>query len=59
MDLRELVDLLGISLTVGYELARQDKLPIPTIRVGRQFRFSRAAYDALARAQHGPDRKTA
>ena len=52
MSLREFADLLGISLTSAYEYAREDKLPVPAIRVGRQFRFSRPAYEELRHAQH-------
>lgn len=54
MPLREFAELLGISLTTAYELARRDDLPVPAHRVGRQFRFSRKAYDALRTAQHEP-----
>jgi excisionase family DNA binding protein len=52
-DLEELSERLNISLTVAYELAKADRLPIPTIRVGRQYRFSRKAYERLMHAQHG------
>ncbi|MDG9705565.1 DNA-binding protein [Streptomyces sp. DH37] len=31
----------GISRTTTYELARADALPVPVIRVGRQFRARR------------------
>jgi excisionase family DNA binding protein len=55
MSLEELARRIGISLTVAYELAKKNKLPIPAIRVGRQYRFSRRAYDALMDAQHPPD----
>jgi len=47
MTLDELRRRLGISSTVAYELANQDRLPIPVIRVGRRFLFSRKAFDAL------------
>ncbi len=52
LTLDELAQRMGISLTVAYELARANKLPVPTIRVGRQYRFSRRAYDALLERQH-------
>ena len=52
MDLEELARRMGISLTVGYELAKANRLPLPVIRVGRQYRFSRRAYDALMSGQH-------
>lgn len=53
LTLDELAHRMGISLTVAYELAKADKLPIPTIRIGRQYRFSRKAYDRLMDADHG------
>jgi excisionase family DNA binding protein len=52
LTLEELSKRMGISLTVAYELAKADKLPVPVIRVGRQYRFSRRAYDALMTGQH-------
>lgn len=51
-SLEELVQRLGISLTVGYEMAKRDSLPVPVIRVGRQYRFSRRAYETLMNGQH-------
>lgn len=59
MSLTELRERLGVSLTVAYELARKDALPIPAIRVGKQFLFSRTAYDALMSAQHPSFRENA
>ncbi len=51
LTLEELAQRLGISMTVAYELANRDDLPVPVIRVGRRFLFSRHAYDALMAAQ--------
>jgi len=53
LTLVEISQRLGVSRTVAYELARQDKLPIPTIRVGRRFLFSRHAFEKLLATQHG------
>lgn len=47
MTLKELQSRMGISPTTAYELARKNELPVPTIRIGRQFRFSRRAYERL------------
>lgn len=47
LTLEELAARMGISRTVAYELARADRLPVPVIRVGRRFLFSRPAYDRL------------
>jgi len=55
MAIDELTQRLGIGLTQGYEMARTNTLPIPTIKVGRQYRFSRRAYDALMNGQHSTD----
>lgn len=52
MTLEELAQRMGIGLTAAYELANQDRLPVPAHRIGRQFRFSRPAYDALLHRQH-------
>jgi predicted DNA-binding transcriptional regulator AlpA len=53
MTLLELRTRLGLSQTSAYELASRDALPIPVIRVGRQFRFSKRAWDQLMSSQHG------
>ena len=52
LTIAQLADLLGISRTVCYELAQRDELPIPAFKVGRQYRFSRRAFDALMNQQH-------
>lgn len=52
LTLDELRTILGIGRTVAYELARHDKLPVPTIRVGRRMLFSRVALDAVLHRQH-------
>lgn len=49
MTLDELRRRLGISATVAYQLANLDQMPVPVIRVGRRFLFSRKAFDALMR----------
>ncbi|MDQ3692074.1 MAG: helix-turn-helix domain-containing protein [Chloroflexota bacterium] len=53
LTLDEVLRRFGIGKTTGYELANQNKLPIPTIRIGRQFRFSRRALERLLEQQHG------
>jgi excisionase family DNA binding protein len=52
MNLEEFALRMGISLTVAYELARKNELPVPVIRIGRQYRFSRRAFEALMNGQH-------
>lgn len=45
LTLAELAEVLNIGRTQAYELARRDELPIPTLKIGRQFRFSRRALE--------------
>jgi excisionase family DNA binding protein len=52
LSLVEFAHLLGIGKTTAYELAQRNELPVPVLRVGRQYRVSRKAYDALLSAQH-------
>jgi hypothetical protein len=33
----------GISRSVAYELARREEFPVPLLRVGRQYRVTRAS----------------
>ena len=55
MTLEELAGRLGISMTVAYERAHADDLPVPVIRVGRRFLFSRIAYARVMAAQRPDD----
>lgn len=43
LTLEELAAALDISLTTAYQLARTNALPIPALKLGRQWRFSRRA----------------
>jgi excisionase family DNA binding protein len=52
LSLEELAARMGISVSLAYQLARADKLPVPAIRPGRRFLFSRRAYERLLDAQH-------
>lgn len=56
MTIEELAARMGIGLTMAYQLAKADKLPVPALKIGRVYRFSRRAYEALATAQHEPAR---
>ena len=47
MDIPPLCRLLNISRGKGYELAGQDELPVPVIRLGRRMVVSRAAVHKL------------
>ena len=52
LTLAEIADRLGLGKTTAYELARRNELPVPAIRIGRQYFFSRAAFEDLMSAQH-------
>jgi excisionase family DNA binding protein len=49
MTIEEVAAALGIDRTTAYELAKEDRLPAPVIRLGRRLVVGRAALDrALA-----------
>lgn len=45
MTLDELMEATGWGRTVVYLGAKTDTLPIPTLRMGRRYYFSRRAYE--------------
>lgn len=45
--LADLAGLLGISYTTAHALAQKDALPVPAIRTGRKYLFSRRAIHDL------------
>lgn len=45
--LGEVLHRLDIRPTRGYELAARDELPVPAMRIGRTYRFSRRLLEAL------------
>lgn len=45
LSLAEAAELLGISRSHAYRLARQDALPVPVIRLGRSSRVVAAVLD--------------
>lgn len=47
ITLHELAIRLGISLSTAYELAARDELPVQGFKVGREYRFPKAAVDRL------------
>jgi excisionase family DNA binding protein len=56
LTLAEFASLVGISSTAAYELAQQNGLPVPVWRVGRQYRISKAAYEAMLTPHHRNER---
>jgi predicted DNA-binding transcriptional regulator AlpA len=47
MMIPELAEITGCSKGLLYNLAKQDKLPVKVIRLGRRIVLSRAAVEAL------------
>ena len=52
LTLEELAILLGIGRSTAYQLAAEDQLPVPVIRVGRRVVVPRRAVEALL--SYGP-----
>ena len=50
----EVADRLAISRTLAYKLAREDRLPVPVIRLGRRVVVSRRALDRLLTSDDAP-----
>jgi excisionase family DNA binding protein len=51
MTVEEAAARLGISRTLAYELAREGKLPVPVIRLGRRVVVSRLALERVLGAE--------
>jgi excisionase family DNA binding protein len=47
ISLADFAGLLGISYTTAHEMAQRGELPVTPIRVGRKYRFTIAAVNAL------------
>jgi excisionase family DNA binding protein len=47
VNLGEVADRLAISRTLAYKLAREDRLPVPVIRLGRRVVVPRRALERL------------
>lgn len=45
LTLAELAAHLNIGMTRAYEMARAGTLPIPALKIGREYRFSRRALE--------------
>ncbi len=55
LSLEEVFRILGINRTTGYQLARQDRLPVPVLRIGRRRLVSKRAVDAVLDRTHGDE----
>lgn len=55
VNLPDAFKMLGISRPVGYELAKQDKLPVPVIRLGNRMVVSKRALEAVLNATKNGD----
>lgn len=45
LTLAEFADLERLGMTAVREMARRGTLPVPVLRIGRQYRISRKAYE--------------
>ena len=54
LDIPEVARALGIDRSTAYALAKEDRLPVPVIRLGRRLVVSRAAVDRLLADEHRP-----
>lgn len=45
--IEEVAQLLGLDRSTAYVRAKEDKLPVPVIRIGRRLLVSRAALDRV------------
>ncbi len=52
LTLAEFAALIDVGRTTAYELAQRNQLPVPVMRIGRQYRVSKKAYEMLRDAQH-------
>lgn len=59
LTIQELAERLGMGLTRTYEMARTNSLPIPALRIGREYRFSRRALERWLESGHAADADTA
>jgi excisionase family DNA binding protein len=53
LNIEEAARRLGIGRGSAYEAAREDRLPVPVIRIGRRMLVSKAAVEALLAAGPG------
>ena len=47
LDIPEVARALGIDRSTAYALAKEDRLPVPVIRLGRRIVVSRAAVERV------------
>ncbi|MGK2964027.1 MAG: helix-turn-helix domain-containing protein [Tepidiformaceae bacterium] len=50
LTIGEAAQRLGVGKAAAYQAAREDRLPVPVIRVGRRILVSRAALEAVLAA---------
>lgn len=51
MPLLEFAEIIGISTTHAYDLARNNQLPVPVYRAGQKWLVSRRAVEAMLDAR--------
>jgi excisionase family DNA binding protein len=53
--IEEVAALLGLSRNGAFMAAREDRLPVPTIRIGRRMLVSRTALDRILAGEAAAD----
>ena len=53
LHMKDVAELLGVSLTSTYEYARRGELPCPIIKCGRRYFVSKAAFEEALRPRAG------
>lgn len=56
INIPQVAKILGISAPVAYQLAREDRLPAPVIKLGRRLVVSRRALEAVLDRRHDESR---
>jgi len=54
LTVQELAERLGMGLTTAYQMARANTLPVPALRIGREYRFSRRALERWLDGETAP-----
>lgn len=52
LTIPEAAAVIGISRAAAYELAKENRLPVPVIRAGKRLLVSRAALEEVLARQH-------
>jgi len=59
LTIPEAAAVIGISRAAAYELAKENRLPVPVIRAGKRLLVSRAALEEVLSRQHSESTQAA